>query len=157
MRFTVKAKLGVAFGALVLIFGATGGLAYLKLDGLATVARDINVRGGRMEEAAQIESISLREIRAEKNAVVSTDDAEIAKFVKEAHQLRDEAVAKRDEVHAVATEAGKTLLNVLAGAMEKRAKVEDEILRLATLNSAPHGVAFWKGEGKASLKAVNAT
>ena len=32
MRLTVKAKLAGAFGALVIVFAGTGGLAYLKLE-----------------------------------------------------------------------------------------------------------------------------
>ena len=156
MRLTVKAKLAGAFGALVIVFAGTGGLAYLKLESLAAGSRDLASRGDRIDKAGELESIFLREIRAEKNAIASSSDEEIAQFTNEAKTLRAEAGAKRDTIYASATEAGKALLNNAAAASDKRTKVEDEILRLTALNSRHRGEAFWTDEGEPSLKAADA-
>ena len=154
MRFTVKAKLASAFGALVLLFAATGGVAYLKLEGIAGRARDLAASGGRVEEAGKLTSIFLREVRGEKNAVSATSDQEIAKFSAQTKQLRNEAFDLRGKIVAAASDEGKSLLVGVSADLERRAKVEDEILRLTSLNTLSHASDYWRGEGEPILKAA---
>ena len=154
MRFTVKAKLASAFGALVLLFAATGGVAYLKLEAMAERARDLAGAGNRVDEAGQLSSIFLREVRGEKNVLTASTDAEIAKFADETKGLRNQAFGLRSKIAAAATEEGKTLLNAVNAGLERRAKVEDEILRLAALNSRDRAADYWSGDGEAALKAA---
>ena len=41
MRFTVKAKLASAFGAVIILSMITGGVAYVKLNQLAATSADL--------------------------------------------------------------------------------------------------------------------
>ena len=160
MRFTVKAKLAVTFGVLVLAFGATGGVAYLKLDALSAVSRGLVARGERMDKAGQVEAVFLHEIRAEKNAILSTTDEDVKSYSDEARSMRKDAFARIDDIAATATEAGKVLLRQATVALQKRVQIEDEILRLADMNSSDAAATFWNKDGaplaKAALDALDA-
>ena len=85
MRFTVKAKLASAFGVVLLLSMAAGGLAYVKLSEMIDTADSLVSRAGRMERAAEIERGILLQVRAEKNLLLAPESeserflAEIAK------------------------------------------------------------------------------
>jgi methyl-accepting chemotaxis protein len=157
MRFTVKAKLASAFGALVILFAATGGIAYLKLETMAGRARDLAGSGNRVDEAGKLSSVFLREVRGEKNVLMASTDAEIAKFADETKVLRNQAFGLRGKIASAATEEGKTLLNAVSAGLERRAKVEDEILRLSALNSQNRARSYWSSEGEAALTGAEAS
>src|SRR6202012_6178301 len=76
MRFSFKAKLASAFGIIILLSMVTGGMAYLKLTNMITTSEELVSRAGRMEKAAELEKSILLQVRAEKNIMVSTSDAE---------------------------------------------------------------------------------
>ena len=92
MRFTVKAKLAGAFGAVIILTMVTGGVAYIKLNQLAATSADLVVRAGRGDKAAEIQTDILYQIQAEKNLIIASDDADIAKFAAEIKKQRENAV-----------------------------------------------------------------
>ena len=135
MRFTVKAKLAGAFGAVIILSMVTGGVAYVKLNQLAATSADLVARAGRGDKAAEIQASLLNQVQAEKNMIIASTDAEIAKYAAEIKKQRENALRLRDEVLSAATEAGKKLLGKFSAAYEKMNAVEDDVVKLATLNS----------------------
>src|SRR5580693_7985702 len=107
MRLTVKAKLAGAFGVVILLSMIAGGVAYIKLTDMIATADDLVAMAGRMEKATEFEKGILLQVRAEKNMIVATSDAEAEQFAAEIRTIRASVVKTKDEVHAVATEAGK--------------------------------------------------
>ena len=77
MRFTVKAKLASAFGAIIILSVVTGGVAYMNLTELAATSRTLVSRGERLDKAAQLQAAVLDEVRAEKDMILSKEDADI--------------------------------------------------------------------------------
>ena len=73
MRFTVKAKLAIAFGVVLLLSMAAGGLAYVKLSEMIDTADSLVSRANRMERAAELEKGILLQVRAEKNLIVAPE------------------------------------------------------------------------------------
>jgi len=110
MRFTVKAKLASAFGAVIILTMVTGGLAYVKLNQLAATSADLVARAGRGDKAAEIETAILNEARAQKNLIIASNDAEIAEYASEIKKQREDAQRLSAEVLAATNEAGKVLL-----------------------------------------------
>jgi methyl-accepting chemotaxis protein len=135
MRFTVKAKLASAFGLIILLSAAAGGMAFLKIGDMMATADSMVLRATRMEKANEIEKMILLQVRAEKNAILATD-SEAEQYSADAVRLREGALKTRDEVYALASEAGKKLLDNFAGAYAKMNAYQDEIFKLAKTDKA---------------------
>src|SRR5450756_470353 len=125
MRLTVKSKLAGAFGVVILLSVVAGGTAYLKLSDMVATAEGLVSRATRMEKAAELEKGILLQVRAEKNAIISTSDASIEGFVAEITKLRASQAATKDEIYAIATEAGRKFLDRYASAYANMNAVED--------------------------------
>ncbi|WBL80273.1 methyl-accepting chemotaxis protein [Bradyrhizobium xenonodulans] len=130
MRFTVKAKLASAFGAVILLFMVAGAVSYMKLSDMAATADSMVLRAKRMEKASEVEKIIWQQLRAEKNAILGTP-AEADEFAANAAKLREEATKIKDEVYALASEGGKKLLDNFAGAYARMNAYQEETIRLA--------------------------
>ncbi len=155
MRFSVKAKLAGAFGAVIILTMITGGVAYIKLNQLAATSADLVVRADRGYRAAEIQATLLEQVRAEKNLILASTDGEIATYVAEIKKQRENALRLTSEVLSATTEAGKVLLGKFSAAYEKMNAVEDNTVKLAELNSANRAAQFWSGEGVAATKGFN--
>ncbi len=135
MRFTVKAKLASAFGVVIVLSMVAGGVAYTKLGDMMATADSMVLRATRMEKATQIEKDILLQLRAEKNSILGTE-AQIEQFAADAAKLREQAAKTKDEVYALASEAGKKLLDGFAVAYAKMNAYQDETIRLAKTDKA---------------------
>ena len=155
MRFTVRAKLAGAFGAVIILTMITGGVAYIKLNQLAATSADLVVRADRGDKAAEIQADILNQVQAERNLIIASNDAEIAGFAAEIKKQRENATRLSDEVASATTEAGKKLLGKFSVAYQKMNAVEDDVVRLAELNSSARASQFWRGEGVAATKGFN--
>jgi methyl-accepting chemotaxis protein len=155
MRFTVKAKLASAFGAVIILSMVTGGLAYVKLNQLATTSADLVARADRLDKANDIKTNVLNQVRAEQNVIIASTDADIAKYAAEIKTQREIAQRTEAEVVAVTSEAGKALLGKFTAAYDKMNAVEDNIVKFGSLNSNYRAIDFWSGEGVAATKGFN--
>jgi methyl-accepting chemotaxis protein len=155
MRLTVKAKLAGAFGAVIILTMVTGGVAYTKLNQLAATSADLVVRAGRGDKAAEIQASLLYQAQAEKNLIIASNDSDIAQYAAEIKKQRETALRLNDEVTSATTEAGKKLLGKFLVAYQKMNAVEDNVVKLAELNSANHAGQFWRGEGVVAVKGFN--
>jgi methyl-accepting chemotaxis protein len=136
MRFTVKAKLASAFGVVILLSMIAGAVGYLKLSDMVVTAENLVARAGRMDAAAEVEKGILLQIRAEKNMIISTSDAEAEQFAAEIGKLRITVVKAKDEIYAAASEQGKKLIERFATAYSSMDAVQDQTIKLARLDKA---------------------
>ncbi len=151
MRLTVKAKLAGAFGVVILLSMVAGGVAYLKLSDMLVTAEGLISRTGRIEKAAELEKGVLLQIRAEKNMILSHSDANIALYKGEIEKSRVDVLRTKDEVYAVSTEIGKKHLEHFTALYKEYSKLQDEVIRLATLNSGHAAEVLMMSEGKQAL------
>lgn len=129
MRFTVKAKLASSFGLIIVLSMIAGGVAYLKLTDMMVGSEHLVARAERMQKGSQIEIDLLSQVRAEKNAIIAPENESDA-FIAEALRLRDVNIKLRNEVHAIASETGKKLLEKYAATYEKMNSEQDLTFRL---------------------------
>ena len=155
MRFTIKSKLACAFGAIIILSAITGGVAYVKLSDLSATSRELVSRADRIDKAGELQALLLTQVRAEKNLILANEDSGISGFADEIKKTRGEAARTRDAMFAAATEQGKLLLNKFSVDYEKFNKTEDEVMRLASLNSRRRADEYWGGEGAAAVKSLN--
>ncbi len=130
MRFTIKAKLASAFGAIIILSAVAGGIAYLKLSDMIGNADSMALRAKRMEKAAEIEKEILIQLRAEKNAVLGPEQ-EVEQYAAEAVHSRETSLKTKDEVYALASEEGKRLLDGFAAAYSRMIAFQDETFKFA--------------------------
>ncbi|ABQ38631.1 methyl-accepting chemotaxis protein [Bradyrhizobium sp. BTAi1] len=135
MRFTVKAKLAVAFGLIIVLSVTASVIAYMKLADLTATSEAIVLRAGRMEKAAEIEIEILRQVRAEKNALLTTG-AESEQFIADIGPARELVFKSKDAVYAMASEGGKKLLEAFAATYAKMNAFEDETIKLSRVDRA---------------------
>src|SRR5689334_236714 len=130
MRFTVKAKLASAFGVIIARSMVEGAVAYMKVGGMMGTDDSMVLRAKRMEKAMTVEKEILSQVRAEKNAILGTE-AEAEQFNADALRSRESSLKTRDEVYALASEAGKKLLDNFSAAYSRMTAYQDETFRLA--------------------------
>ncbi|MBW7971521.1 methyl-accepting chemotaxis protein [Bradyrhizobium sp. BR 10289] len=136
MRFTIKAKLACAFGAILLLSMIAGGIAYLKLSDLAATTEVVIGAAGRSSKAGELERSLLLQVRAEKNAILAQSDADVERYSAEVRRLREELVKTKDGIYATATETGRKMLDRFSTLYTTLNTAEDEVLRLARSDKA---------------------
>jgi methyl-accepting chemotaxis protein len=156
MRFTIKAKLASAFGAIIILSAVTGSMAYVKLSESVDTSADLVSRATRIDKAGEMQNSILYQMRAERDIILASTDAEMQKHFEDIKKFRKDATRLRDEIHAVATETGKHLIEKFTAAYEKMNAGEDEVVKLALLNSNYRGAALWSSEGQPTVKEWNA-
>jgi methyl-accepting chemotaxis protein len=156
MRLTVKSKLAGAFGVVIILSMMAGGVAYLKLSDMVATAENLVARAARMDEAAELEKGILRQIRAEKNLIVSTSDADSEQSIAEIGKLRTAVAKSKDKIHAAASEEGKRLIERFAAIDSSMNAVQDQTIKLAKLDKAK-AIEHSMTEGsKATTEAMDA-
>ncbi|QOZ66901.1 methyl-accepting chemotaxis protein [Bradyrhizobium arachidis] len=135
MRFTVKAKLASAFGLVIVLSMVAGGVAYMKLGDMMATADSMVLRAKRMEKATQIEKDVLLQLRAEKNAIIG-NESEVEQAAADAAKRREAAFKTKDEVYALASEAGRKLLDGFAVSYAKMNAYQEETIRIAKTDKA---------------------
>ncbi len=135
MRFTIKAKLACAFGVIIVLSMAAGGIAYMKLSDMIANADSMALRAKRMEKAAEIEKEILIQLRNEKNAVLGTEQ-QADQFAADTAKSREATQKTRDEVYALASETGRKLLDGFSSSYSRMMAFQDETLRLARTDKA---------------------
>ncbi len=91
MRFTIKLKLSLVFGFIVLLTCAMAGLSIYNLSSLNSEI-SIMVAGpvANLRDSGDLSDAVMRSIRAEKDAIINTDPTKIAGYVDEISQQREQ-------------------------------------------------------------------
>jgi methyl-accepting chemotaxis protein len=135
MRFTVKAKLASAFGVIIVLSGVAGGVAYMKLGDMMATADSMVLRAKRMERATEVEKDILIQLRAEKNAIIG-NESEVEQAAADAAKRRESALKTKDEVYALASQAGRKLLDGFGVSYAKMNAYQEETIRIAKTDKA---------------------
>jgi len=148
MRFTVKAKLASAFGAVIVLSMITGGLAYVKMSQLAEASAGIVSRAARMDKAGELQNIVLSQTRAEKNIIIASEDKDMQVFADEIKSQRERATKLYEEIKAgVVSEEGRKSLEAFWTAFNRMSTVQDNTIKFALLNSNNRAAQFWTATG----------
>ncbi|MHB8883587.1 MAG: HAMP domain-containing methyl-accepting chemotaxis protein [Methylovirgula sp.] len=153
MRFTVKAKLAMAFGLVIALSMAAGAVSYIKL---ASLNDSLSEMGGtvlkRIELTNELKIAEQSGALAEKDAILETDDQRIAEANKAIDHSRAYLRQIHEELGKIATAEGKALLEKVVAISTRVAEVRDQIKHFATLNSNVHARALAEKEGKKSFQ-----
>ena len=109
-----------------------------------------------MDKASQLETMVQDQVRYEKNAILTTADSEITRYVDQIKKVRSDLTQKRDEVYAATDANGKALLAKFSDEYEKLNKVQDEVVQLVAANTKAHTAQFWNTTGASASKSLDA-
>jgi len=155
MRFSVKAKLASAFGAVIALSMITGGIAYNKLVSLESSQNEILAQTQRLSELAALTDSLQGQVRSEKNAVMALSDKDTDGFIAEATERRAAALKNYDVLYSHATEEGRRLLEIGAAKLKSLNAVGEQVVKNAKLNSNNRSAQIWADEGQPALKSLN--
>ncbi|NEJ20950.1 HAMP domain-containing protein [Rhizobium leguminosarum] len=137
MRFTIKLKLSLVFGFIVLLTCAMAGLSIYNLSSLNSDI-SIMVAGpvANLRDSGDLSDAVMRSIRAEKDAIINTDASKITGYVEEISQQRE--LIKTLQGRLAASEdpdikTGMAQFGVLYG---KWTALQDHVADLATQNTS---------------------
>jgi methyl-accepting chemotaxis protein len=157
MRFTVKAKLASAFGAVIALSMVTGAIAYTKLTALGESQEHIVAQAGRLKDAADIMDGIQGQERAESRMIAAVSDKDTQDYYALMLDRRNKVLKLRDELYGAASEAGKHTLDQAAGPIKQMNELEDQSGKFALLNSNNKAAEIWKEQGQPAAKQLDST
>jgi methyl-accepting chemotaxis protein len=149
MRFTIKAKLASAFGAVIVLSMVTGGIAYTKLSSLDDSQERIVAQAARLKKAADLMDAIQGQQRSESRMLAATSEKDIQEFHNSMVVRRDKALKIRDELYGKASEGGRQLLDQATVKLKRYDELQEQIGKLALLNSASKSPELAKAEAAA--------
>src|SRR6185312_2145621 len=135
MRFTVKAKLAGAFGAIIALSMVTGAIAYTKLSLLNSEQERIVAQAERVKKAADIMNEIQGQQRAESRMISSKSDQDAHDNYTAMIARRNKALKLRGDIYAETGEAGRKVLDQAGALIKTMNEREDEASKFALLNS----------------------
>jgi methyl-accepting chemotaxis protein len=150
MRLTIKAKLAGAFGVVIALSMAAGGLAYVKLSEMTETQGILVGWSKRMDVIGDATTDFNNSMRSEKNAIIAVSEKQVAEYADRAMKRRAAGTKKLEDLRAIATEEGKRRLDAMVPKMAHFAATQTETVRYATMNSSNRGTALWNAEGNAN-------
>jgi methyl-accepting chemotaxis protein len=135
MRATIKLKLGITFGVLILLLLAVVGVANSRLGTLNQAISDVIAGPAQRQEIAQSVSGGVSYVlRQEKNMALTEDEALTRKFDADLVKAREQLQAQIAKGLASATAQGKPLWMQLSTKYNEFVPVNDQVRALALAN-----------------------
>jgi methyl-accepting chemotaxis protein len=136
MRLTIKAKLFIGFGLLLLLMLAMGLVGVNKLAGMNDrITGLVDVSAEKVKLAARINQNLLEVTRAEKNLILADTQQEMDTYAKATEGFRQEMEERRADLRELADDAGKAKLDQFGAVWKDYLAVNKEVRDLARLNS----------------------
>jgi methyl-accepting chemotaxis protein len=150
MRFSIKAKLACAFGAVIVLSMITAGVAYTKLLALDESQERIVAQAIRLKKAADLMDAIQGQQRSETRMIYAASEKDTKDFFAAMVARRDKALKLRDEIYGQASEEGKKILDQAATKIKHMNELEEQIGKLALANAATKVVELSKNEAEAA-------
>jgi methyl-accepting chemotaxis protein len=156
MRFTVKAKLASAFGAVIALSMVTGAIAYANLTSLDAAQQNLVQQGERMRKAADLMSAIEGQQRSELRMIIAESDKDTAEFHRQMIERQEKSAKLKDELYAIANENGKRLIDQASAKFKQLNELQQQSGKARLLNSSNHAAELWTSEGLPALREFNA-
>ena len=156
MRITIKLKLAVTFGVIVLL---TVAMAWLGITSLASldVAVDELVHKSvvQSQTANEAETDVLLIVRAEKNLLLAESTEQAGGFDAEIVKQREQLVARLDKLRAMVAGDGKQSLNAAIGSYQQLVSTQDRIRDLVRRGAGAEAKALSTGRARELVTEFN--
>ena len=136
MRFTIKLKLSLVFGFIVLLTCAMAGLSIYNLSSLND---DISVMVAgpvaNLRDSGDLSDAVMRSIRSEKDAIINTDPTKITGYVDEISQSRDQIKTLQARLAASPDPDIRNSMSEFGDLYGKWTSLQDRVADLARQNT----------------------
>ena len=126
MRFTVKAKLASAFGAVIVLSMITGGIAYTKLNSLDETQQRLVAQADRMKLAADVMDGIQRQQRVESRMIAAVTDKDTRDNYNTMIERRNALLKLRDSLYGQASDEGKRGVDPTTGPIKQMNELEEQ-------------------------------
>ena len=161
MRFTIKLKLGLAFGLVIALAVAMATLGITDLSSLNDeIGRMVKGPVAQMRLVGEMNQGMSLLVRAEKNMILNTDRSEIGDYDRQILELRQTVLEKRQALEAIADAETKAKLVEFGSSWRQWIPVQDQIRQLATQNTTDSDAragALSMGQSKVAITAMQKT
>ena len=136
MRFTIKLKLALTFGIIILM---SFGMAMLAINNLSTLNSAITeiVQGpaANLRNSSDLSDTIYLSIRAEKNAILNTDPTQISSYSQEVSEARTRINELLTRLDAEKAEGVRVKVAEFRAALPAWLELQDQIIALARQNT----------------------
>jgi len=156
MRFTIKLKLGLAFGLTITLLAITAGYGVFSLSKLnASATGAVQGPALRLERAQDLANLQLRIAQSQMSMATAESPAAAVKIALASDQYRSEYLEKLTWLRgAVTTDASKKGLDDIRGMSERLFSVDDTIRELATTGKSDDALRLALGDGSAMINEI---
>ncbi|MGW1420921.1 methyl-accepting chemotaxis protein [Bradyrhizobium manausense] len=164
MRFTLKAKLGVTFAAILVMTGVGMAMGINALAGIDDRLTEIVARTAPLRDAVQ--SLSADQLRIQRELryhLLNSDPADVKAAEENLAKARDGSKAALENARRLADAEGNRLLDTVQTVSEQSASINNRVLELSRNNQKSEALALLKAESRpiwlkmqAALDAVSA-
>ncbi len=150
LRLTIKLKLGIAFGLMIILLMLTAGYGIYSLSNLNTAISDlISGPAKRLEHSQNISAIQLRIVRSQMNMATATSPSEFERHLQASNSNRQRF---RDEVRwlvsASATDDVRQNWQMVEDLGEKLFVIDDRIRELSKAGNGAEAVRLATNEAR---------
>ncbi|MCQ4163060.1 methyl-accepting chemotaxis protein, partial [Roseomonas sp. GC11] len=147
MKLSVKTKLGMGFAVVLALSLVAGGVAYRNQQAMrAELATFADVRARQIQLVGDIRVAILDSSRAEKNAILTPDMAEIQRFHASMMENRQRGQQFLQQLRGLSDAAAQRVLDDILGQLARYTAVQDRIIANALLNSNVRARAVLRNE-----------
>ncbi|NKN36807.1 methyl-accepting chemotaxis protein, partial [Agrobacterium sp. a22-2] len=156
MRATIKLKLAMAFGFVIVMLISVAALGVMSLGELNTTLQNV-VEGPakRLSLAQDMNNAQLQQLRQQKNMLLATDTKAVQDYAVAAENHRKEFDTAYQAVLLLATEQGKVLWNKLNGLETEYRKQDDRIRTMILAGDHSGALNFSSTENRATVNEID--
>ncbi|MBR9972471.1 MCP four helix bundle domain-containing protein [Magnetospirillum sp. J10] len=155
MRFTIKAKLALGFGIVLLLSAIASFMGTASLSNLNNMINNlVDSSAAKVNLSRSMERDLVAIGRAEKNIILASDPAEMGRFADRVKKLKEDIEKNDRKLRELASADGKQKLDAFNESYGSYIKIVDEITQLAMLNSNVEARNLSAGDAR---KAFDAT
>lgn len=157
MKLSIKLKLAGAFGLVISMSMAAGGIAYVKMTSIdETYSNLIEVHAKRAVLVENLKQEMLNTAILQGNMILENSDAGIAQYWASLLEHRAETNEIFQTVYGMATEDGKKILDKFKASLDRQVVIQDQVGGFARMNSAVRAAKVMNEEARPETEAVKA-
>ncbi|MDB5554325.1 MAG: methyl-accepting chemotaxis signaling domain protein [Rhizobium sp.] len=158
MRFTIKLKLALAYGFLIVLLVATAGYGIMSLGGLNdTLGNVLSGPAERLQLAMTLNGEQLQQLRQQKNLLLATNPAEVDSAIAKSEEHRKLFEETLKSAEAKATEQGRVIWAQLRKLQADYLNQENQIRSLMRAGNAAAALKISVTENRITVGEIDKT
>ena len=134
-------------GLVIVLSMIAGGVAYDRMSLMSDLTSRVAFESHKLNLARSLQLEILSQVRAEKNMILASSDADTAKYASMVGEIQAEVGKTSDELRGISSEDGIRLLDTFSVAYNRMKEGEAQITRFAVMNSNSKAVALVERDG----------